>query len=122
MSTAAKIHERCAALKSSGVQCTAKAVSNGLCIGHLPGATEARKRGGKATSREARADRLLPTRLKPIAELLEVAFREVHAGTLDPKVGSAMAALSGALVRVIVSGELEERLRRLEEGSGPKFR
>ena len=41
-------------------------------------------------------------------------MQEVHDGELDPRQAQAMASLAGALVRVITSGELEERLRSLE--------
>jgi hypothetical protein len=50
-----------------------------------------------------------------VAERLERALNEVHDGELDPRAATAMASLAGALVRVITAGELEERLRRLEE-------
>ena len=40
-------------------------------------------------------------------------------GKLDPRAASAMASLAGALVRAITAGELEERLRALEDrGAG----
>ncbi len=42
---------------------------------------------------------------------------EVHDGTLDPKVASAMAALSRAMVSVLAAGELEERVRQLEQAA-----
>ena len=49
-----------------------------------------------------------------MANLLEKALQEVHDGDLDPRQAHAMASLAGALVKVITSGELEERLRKLE--------
>ena len=63
---------------------------------------------------DARSKRLLPARLRPVAERLEAAPEEVHRGELDPRIATAMASLAGALVRVITSGEVEERLRVLE--------
>ena len=57
---------------------------------------------------------MLPARLRPIAVMLEEALGEVHHGNLDPRVATAMASLAGALVKVITSGEMEERLRALE--------
>jgi len=51
-----------------------------------------------------------------VYDALETALDEVHKGALEPRVGGAMAALAGAMVRVLTSGELEERVRRLEEG------
>ena len=45
---------------------------------------------------------------------------EVHRGELDPRAASAMASLAGALVRTITAGELEERLRALEDRGAMK--
>ena len=75
--------------------------------------------GGRATSRAERAGKLLPSRLQPVVTILENALGEVHSGKLDPRAASAMASLAGALVRTITAGELEERLRALEDrGAG----
>lgn len=106
--------ERCPVIKQSGEPCTATALLDGFCIGHRPGAQEARRRGGASTSRVARAQKLLPARLRPVADALEAAIGEVHRGELDPRIAHAMASLSGALVKVITAGEMEERLRVLE--------
>lgn len=57
---------------------------------------------------------MLPERLRPIADTLAGALDEVHRGELDPRQATAMAALAGALVRVVTAGEYEERLRTLE--------
>ena len=115
MSAAPPKAERCQALKRDGSPCTAKAVSGDRCIGHRPGVEDARRKGGAATSRAARADKLLPARLQPTAALLEQAMTEVHSGTLTASQGSAMAALASALVKILASGEYEERIRLLEE-------
>ena len=79
-----------------------------------PGAQEARRKGGHATSGTERAGELPPARLQPVVSILEGALGEVHRGELDPRAASAMASLAGALVRAITTGELEERLRALE--------
>ena len=92
----------------------ARAVTGELCIGDAPGAQEARRKGGAATSRAARAAKLIPSRLRPVAVILEAALTEVHDGTLSPNQGTAIASLAGALIRVVQAGEMEERLRSLE--------
>jgi uncharacterized small protein (DUF1192 family) len=46
--------------------------------------------------------------------MLASALREVHSGELEPRQASAMAAVAGALVRVVQVGEMEERVRALE--------
>jgi len=57
---------------------------------------------------------MMPSRLNPVAVALERALEEVRSGVLEPSRGQAMASLARALVAVLSSGELEERLRRVE--------
>ena len=114
------IAQHCVSDRRDGAPCTAQAGASGYCIGHDPGAVEARRKGGHATSRAERAGKLLPARLQPVISLLENALGEVHRGELDPRAASAMASLAGALVRTITAGELEERLRALEAHGGGK--
>ena len=113
------IAQHCVSDRRDGTPCTAQAGASGYCIGHDPGALEARRKGGRAKSRAERAGKLLPARLQPMVSLLEDALGEVHRGELDPRAASAMASLAGALLRTITAGELEERLRALEDrGAG----
>ena len=114
------VTQRCTSDRRDGAPCTAQAGTSGYCIGHDPGAVEARRKGGHATSRAERAGKLLPARLQPVVSLLENALGEVHRGELDHRQASAMASLAGALVRTITAGELEERLRALEDRGGVK--
>ena len=120
-SAAVPTSQRCPATRRDGSQCSAKATVEGWCIGHAPGAEEARRRGGAATSRSNRAQKLLPVRLRPIVLLLERAIFDVYQGTLDPRRGSALASLAGALVKVLSTGEIEERLRVLEKQVGERY-
>lgn len=76
---------------------------------------EAARLGGKGKARVARLGKLVPPRLMSVYDHLEEALGEVHRGELTPQQATAMAALAGAMVRVLTSGELEERVRRLEE-------
>ena len=76
---------------------------------------EARARGGKNSARAARLRRLVPPRLIPVYDRLEKALEEVHTGELESKQATAMAALARAMVAVLTSGELEERVRGLED-------
>ena len=115
-----RIAQHCVSDRRDGTPCTAQAGASGYCIGHDPGALDARRKGGHATSRAERAGKLLPARLQPMVSLLEDALGEVHRGELDPRAASAMASLAGALVRTITAGELEERLRALEDRGGGK--
>jgi len=109
------VRQRCSSIRKDGQPCRAWANTSGFCVGHSPGSAEARRRGGYNSSKRARADKLLPLRLKPILESLEAALVEVHSGVLDHRKASAMAALAGAITKVYESGLLEERLTALEE-------
>ena len=114
MSVTRKNPQRCPAFRKDGRPCNAKVAIDGYCIGHAPAAQEARRKGGQGTSRAARAMKLAPEALRPVFERLAGALEEVHQGELDPRAASAMASLAGAMVRVLTSGELEERVRELE--------
>jgi hypothetical protein len=81
---------------------------------------EARGKGGHAMSQAEQTAKLLPARLQPKMSLLEDALGGVHRGELDPRAASAMASLAGALVRAMTAGQLEERLRALEDRAGRK--
>lgn len=106
--------QHCRAIRRDGSPCQGKPLADGLCFAHSANAAANRAKGGRNRSRAARSLKMLPERLRPVANLLTKALDEVHDGTLDPRQASAMAALAGALVRVIQAGELEERVRALE--------
>ena len=57
---------------------------------------------------------LVPPRLLATFDTLETALQEVHTGSLDPRQASAMAAVARAMVAVLTSGELEQRVRDME--------
>ena len=113
----------CAATRKDGHPCTIQVLVDGRhCFVHSPDhqeeRTEARRRGGLNRATAVRLRGLVPPRLVPVFDRLEAALAETHAGDLDPKQATAMAALARAMVAVLTSGELEERLRKLEEGMG----
>ncbi len=111
----------CQATKAGGQPCQAPAIKQGYCFSHAPElaekARQARILGGKNKAQAVRLRKLVPPRLIPVYNKLESALNEVYAGKLDPRAASAMASLAGAMVRVLTSGELEERVRSLEESS-----
>jgi hypothetical protein len=77
-----------------------------------------RAAGGRAKSRAARLDKLVPASLKPAIGVLFAALEEVHSGDLTPAQGQAMAAIAGAIGRLYQTGVLEERLSALEAAYG----
>lgn len=105
----------CIATKKDGTPCRAPARVGDFCVGHAPGAKEARRKGGQHSSKKHRLDAMLPLRLRPVLELLENALTEVHDGELKPSEATAIAALAGAIVKTIEAGVFEQRLLELEE-------
>ena len=69
-----------------------------------PGAQEARRKGGHATSGTERAGELLPARLQPVVSILEGALGEVHRGELDPRESECAGGIN-----VILKGPISKR-------------
>lgn len=110
--------KRCKGMTVGGKPCRGFALADGYCLAHSPAyrdkCDEARVRGGRNSSKAARLRGLVPPRLIGVYDRLEEALAEVHAGTLPASRATAMAAVAKAMVSVIQSGELEERIRALE--------
>jgi hypothetical protein len=112
--------KRCAGTRKDGAPCGALALGpSGYCYTHDPERTEqraeARRRGGRNSAKVVRLRGFLPSRLVPVYEALEAALSEVHDGELDARRANAMASLARAMATVLTAGELEERVRTLEE-------
>jgi hypothetical protein len=112
----------CKGTRRDGSPCNAQALlTSGYCFAHDPDnqvtAAKARADGGRGRAKLRRAEKLLPNVLRPVLAKLTAAIDETHAGTLDPRQATAMAALASAVVRVFTSGTLEERLAALEEAA-----
>lgn len=109
----------CGATRSDGAPCQAVATRSGMCMAHDPAlrekAQEARRAGGHNSARARRLGKLVPPRLMAVYDTLELALGQVYKGEIDPRVATAMASLAGAMVKVLTSGELEQRVRLLEE-------
>jgi len=101
----------CTAPTKSGNPCRGRPRESGFCFAHDPSTKDernaARVKGGENSSRAARLEKLVPSRLSPTFDLLETAMKDVYAGRLDPRQASAMASLAGAMVKVIKAGEEE---------------
>jgi len=114
------IPKHCAGTRKDGRPCTARVMGAGVyCFAHDPARAgdrdAAREKGGRAKSRAARAGKLVPATLRPVLDGLLDVFAEVKAGTLDPRVGTALGSIASAIVRVYQAGTLEERLQALEQ-------
>ena len=116
---------RCKSKTGSGRPCLGLALEDGYCFSHSPlleeKRREARAKGGKNSARAARLRGLVPPRLLPVYDKLETALDQVHAGKLESKQATAMAALARAMVAVLATGELEERVRDIEATIGGKY-
>jgi hypothetical protein len=115
--------KRCISNRRDGQPCQAPAVTTaGFCFTHAPAlATKrnaARQRGGQNSAKIVRLRGLIPPRLRDVYGMLENALEEVHDGKLDYRDASAMASIARAMVSVLTSGELEERVRDLEDKAG----
>ncbi|ACZ38915.1 hypothetical protein [Sphaerobacter thermophilus] len=114
--------DQCTATRRDGGRCTARALpGRPYCFAHDPELqaerTEARRRGGRNRAKVVRLRRLVPPRLLPVFDQLEQALRDVLGGSLEPRRAMAAASVARALVDVLQAGELEERLRKLEEAA-----
>lgn len=114
---------KCSGTRIDGQPCESQIVTgSGYCFSHDPDAAEdrtrARRRGGLASSAVSRTRRLAPAALRDVYVVLEAALGEVHAGVLTAAQATAMASLARAMCQVLSVGEMEERLRSLEESIG----
>ena len=109
----------CPASRRDGQPCQGAANKSGFCMAHDPALAERRREaarlGGKGKARAARLGKLVPPRLMAVYDTLELALGQVYRGEIDPRVATAMASLAGAMVKVLTSGELEQRVRLLED-------
>jgi len=110
----------CRGIRRDGTRCQARPLPGSVwCFSHDPDRTAqrdaGRRKGGRNRSNQARLRGLVPPRLVAVYDRLEAALEEVHDGTLDPRAAGAMAAISRAMVSVLTAGELEARVRELEQ-------
>jgi hypothetical protein len=109
----------CKGIKKDGEPCTVQALEDGYCFAHSPvleeKRKEAREKGGFNSSKAARLEKLMSSRFAPVSALLENVLQELNSKKMDPRTALAIASVSKALVSVMSTGELEERLRILEE-------
>ena len=109
----------CQGTRKDGSPCTATTLGpTGFCFAHDPEKVaeraEARAKGGRNRSSLARLSRIVPARLGGVYDRLERAMGEVHGGQLDPRRANALANLARAAA-VLSAGEVEQRVRELEE-------
>jgi hypothetical protein len=116
---------KCLAIARSGSRCNSPALRGStFCWLHDPNVADARleasRKGGRARANSERARKLLPATLTPeeLGQHLSKALVDVLDGTLSPKIGTCAATIARALIDIRAAGEIEERLRTLEERAG----
>jgi hypothetical protein len=110
----------CEATRRDGHPCTIRVVGDScFCFAHSPALREQReqahRRGGQNRATAKRLAKIMPVRLLPVWDVLEQALSDVLDGRLDPKLATAAAAVARALASILQTGELEERVRQLEQ-------
>jgi hypothetical protein len=110
----------CAATRKDGRPCTTPVVGDAsYCFAHDPALAakraNARRKAGENRASAKRLTKLLPPRLIGVFDVLEQALTDVLDGSLEPRQATAAAALARALVSVLMAGELEARVKTLEE-------
>jgi hypothetical protein len=121
----------CSYQKADGSRCRARALpGRDVCVFHAPDMAgkchEARRRGGFARRRptlifpEAEPEPRLDS-VGNVATFLATAVGNVAKGQLDVKIGNCLAVLVGQLIRALEGGDVETRLKELEERlQGPR--
>lgn len=117
------VKRQCEFIKDSGERCKAKPVSDSkFCFFHDPNKSEeqkmARQKGGYAR-RSATLPKNMPEfeikGAEEVVRLLSVTINQVRRGELDPRVANAVGYLSGIILKANEQGEIEKRLKQIEE-------
>jgi Family of unknown function (DUF5763) len=94
----------CSATRKDGATCTTPARNSGYCFAHDPALAEKRRAayrsGGRNKSTSKRLDRLTPASLRPVLSKLYAALDGLEDGSVEPRVGTAMASVASVIVRV----------------------
>lgn len=110
----------CSAKTKSGKPCTrSRMTGKRVCNFHIPGfASSAGQTGG------ARRKIFDPTKLTPfvppesaleLSKILAGLMVEVHSAKLDTKASNALAVLGQTFLQSLQHGEMEERVKKLEQ-------
>ena len=114
--------KHCRARTKAGKPCKAVAVDGGLCAFHAD-PKRAAQLGRMGGSKNRRHDPLRseteplrpPQTAKEVKDLLAEAMAGIHAGRLEPRMGSVIAYLGTALLKAIETTDHQERIEALEE-------
>ncbi len=118
--------DRCTGITKDGKPCAAKPrPGTELCPWHTDNLAERRRewsrRGGVNSSNKARAKKQLPAQaltLHEVQGLLSFTLKATLAGKVEPGVANAVANVARTMTTVAQAGEMEARIRVLEEAAG----
>jgi len=116
------VSKHCRARTKAGKPCQAVAVDGGLCAFHADPkrAAQLGRMGGSRNRRHyplgSETEPLhLPQTTKEVKDLLAEAMAGIHAGRLEPRIGSVIAYLGTALLKAIETTDHQARIEALEE-------
>jgi hypothetical protein len=117
----AKETSPCKGTRKDGSACRARATVSGFCFAHDPALavkrSQARRRGGFASSSRSRLARQFPEDLEEVRRAALDAFQRLADGNFEPPRALALASLGNFLLKVHEVGDAEARLRALEAGA-----
>ena len=115
----------CNARRKDGRPCTGRALPDRpTCFAHDPDLADRRRaansEGGRNKATSKRLGKRMPATLRPVLDTLYGALAGLEDGTTDPKTATAMASVSGAIMRLYEGSEMESRLAVLEQAHEQK--
>jgi hypothetical protein len=112
----------CSATRRDGKPCTAPSLPQStFCFAHSPELAERRKAasatGGRNKATSVRVARHMSRDLRDVLDTLMTVLGELHDGSLEPRVGSAMGSVASTIVKLYEVSDFETRLAALERNS-----
>ena len=114
---------RCAQTKSDGSPCRTRPLKGSrYCFFHDPSKAEERRSAGRKGGEKGKIATL--SSLTPdiqldsaqdVVRLIAETISQVRRGDIDPRIANAVGYLSGVALKAREQGELEDRLKTLEE-------
>jgi hypothetical protein len=113
----------CSSTRADGSPCRARSLpGHAHCFAHDASQKAARDAGrlagGKNKATNRRLDKLTPASLRPVLTKLYAALDGLEDGSVEPRVGTAMASVASVIVRVHEAAEMEARVTALEARDG----
>lgn len=113
----------CTSKKSDGSQCCAKAQTGSeFCFFHDPAKASDRRSAGRKGGERGKISTLCPqtpdinvNSAHDVVKLMAETISQVRRGDIDPRIANAVGYLSGIVLKAKEQGDLEDRLKLLED-------